>query len=262
MTINDAHVFSGRHALITGAASGIGLACAHYLSKRGVAGLVLVDIDADGLDAARIALQRDALSIICAPGDASDPDYWDEISPMLVDVTLGIANAGVAGFGGIDTMPFAEWRRIMAVNSDALFLTLQATMRAMISHGHGGAIVITASATGLKAEKGTAAYGASKAAALHLARIAAKEGAEHQIRVNAIAPGGVETPIWEGTSFFAQLVEKTGSAQGAYTALASDTPLGRFARSEEIAAQIGFLLSPAAATITGTTLISDGGYLL
>jgi NAD(P)-dependent dehydrogenase (short-subunit alcohol dehydrogenase family) len=129
--------------------------------------------------------------------------------------------------------------------------------------GNGGSIVVTASVAGLKAEPGIGAYGASKAAAIHLVRIAAKEGAANRIRVNAIAPGGVETPIWTGVPFFQDLVERLGSEEAAFAAVgAKATPMGRFATAEEIARQIGFLLSEKAAFMTGACLVADGGYSL
>jgi NAD(P)-dependent dehydrogenase (short-subunit alcohol dehydrogenase family) len=149
----------------------------------------------------------------------------------------------------------------MSVNLDGAFLTLQAAMRAM--KGNGGSIVLTASAAGLKAEPGIAAYGASKAAVIHLARIAAKEGASSNIRVNAIAPGGVETPIWSNVPFFQNLVETMGSEEAAFRAVGSQaTPMGRFAKPEEIASQIAFLLSDKSSFVTGTCLVADGGYSL
>jgi NAD(P)-dependent dehydrogenase (short-subunit alcohol dehydrogenase family) len=115
----------------------------------------------------------------------------------------------------------------------------------------------------LKAEPGVAAYGASKAALIHLAKVAAKEGAPHAIRVNAIAPGGVETPIWSGLPFFQTLVESTGSEQAAFAAMGSAaSATGRFAKPEEIAAQIAFLLSGDCEFVTGTCFVSDGGYSL
>ena len=134
-------------------------------------------------------------------------------------------------------------------------------MRAMT--GRGGGIVLTASVSGIKAEPGVAAYGASKAALIHLAKVAAREGAADGIRVNAIAPGGVETPAWREVPFFNDLVAQKGSEEAAFRVMAEmATPLGRYARSGEIAEQVMFLLSSAAATITGTTLTSDGGYSL
>ena len=126
-----------------------------------------------------------------------------------------------------------------------------------------GAIVLTASVAGLKAEPGIAAYGASKAAVIHLARIAAKEGGPDRIRVNSIAPGGVETPIWNAVPFFQNLVTSTGSEEAAFAAMGSAAgPAGRFARPEEIAAQIAFLLSEECGFVTGACFVSDGGYSL
>src|SRR3546814_18906399 len=97
-------------------------------------------------------------------------------------------------------MEFADWRRVMSVNPDGAFLTLRTAMRAMKSSV--GAIVLTASVAGVKAEPGIAAYGAYKAAVINLARIAAKEGPPEGIRVNAVAPGGGETSIWCRLPFF------------------------------------------------------------
>jgi NAD(P)-dependent dehydrogenase (short-subunit alcohol dehydrogenase family) len=171
-----------------------------------------------------------------------------------------VVNAGISGAAPIADMAFAEWRRILSVNLDGAFLTLRAAMRVITD---GGAIAVTASAAGLKAEPGVAAYGASKAALIHLAKVAAKEGAARGIRVNAIAPGGVETPVWRDMAFFKDLVASSGSESAAFAALAQmATPLGRYARADEVAGQICFLLSDAAATITGTVLTSDGGYTL
>ena len=150
---------------------------------------------------------------------------------------------------------------MLGVNLDGMFLSLRAAMRRM---PNGGAVVLTASVSGLKAEPGTAAYGASKAGVIQLARVAAKEGAARGIRVNAIAPGGVDTPIWDGLPFFRGLIDQHGGDRAAAmrTMAGMATPLGRYATPDEIAAQIGFLLSDAAATITGTVLVSDGGYTL
>lgn len=245
--------FSGKSILITGAASGIGAACASWLANHCAERLALVDRDAQGLD-------RLGLSGPFYPGDISDPALWERIEAEVGPLDHAVINAGIAAGGPIADTSFEEWRRVLAVNLDGAFLSLRTALRLMRD---GGSIVLTASVSGFKAEPGTAAYGASKAALIQLAKVAAKEAAARGIRVNAIAPGGVDTPIWDGLPFFEGLVSQTGSRAAAMEAMARmATPRGRYAAPEEIAGQIGFLLSDMAANITGTVLVSDGGYSL
>jgi NAD(P)-dependent dehydrogenase (short-subunit alcohol dehydrogenase family) len=250
--------FSAASVLITGAASGIGAAAATRLAEAGAKKLILVDSDEDRLRDFAFTLPCERQIII---GDVTDEPLWDKAD--LTGLTHAIVNAGIGGGRRIEETGFEDWRRVLAVNVDGVFLTLRAAMRAIRAGAKGGAIVITASAAGLKAEPGIGAYGTSKAAVIHLARIAAKEGGAEGIRVNSIAPGGVETPIWDDVPFFQQLVEKGGSEEAAFKAMASaSTPLARFAKAEEIAGQILFLLSDEAAFVTGACLVSDGGYSL
>jgi 2-keto-3-deoxy-L-fuconate dehydrogenase len=245
--------FEGRSALVTGAASGIGLAVAQLLAGEGAARLVLVDRDAGALERVELSVET-----IRVAGDVADEGIWARSD--LAGLDHAVVNAGVAGAGMIADHAFAEWRRILSVNLDGAFLTLRAALRAMA--GRGGSIVLTASASGIKAEPGVAAYGCSKAALIHLARVAAKEGAADGIRVNAIAPAGVETPVWDAVPMFAERAAQVGR-DAAFAEMAKlATPLGRYAKAEEVAAQIAFLLSEESALTTGTVLLSDGGYTL
>ena len=242
--------------LITGAASGIGRAVAELFSSKGFE-LVLVDLG----ELASVAAQNSHVRRL--QGDVSNEGFWSDNDSALAGLTHAVVNAGVSSGGPIAALEFDEWRRVMSVNLDGAFLTLRAALRAMKSGSGSRAIVITGSISGMKAEPGVAAYGASKAAVLQLAKVAAKEAAADGIRVNAIAPGGVDTPIWDDMPFFEQLVASEGSRDAAMTAMAKmATPLGRYASADEIAAQIAFLLSEDAATMTGTILTSDGGYSL
>lgn len=242
--------------LITGAASGIGRATADLLASRGHQ-LVLVDLDFPS------KVTPEAAGAIQLIGDVSDEFFWTEAEQHLAGLQHAVVNAGVSSGGMIDQLDFAEWRRVMAVNLDGAFLTLRAAMRPIRLSDGPRSIVLTGSVSGMKAEPGIAAYAASKAAVIQLARVAAKEVAAQGIRVNAIAPGGVDTPIWDGMPFFDQMVEAEGSRDAAIQAMAKmGTPLGRYATAGEIAAQIAFLLSDDSATITGAVLTSDGGYSL
>lgn len=247
--------FSGRTALVTGAASGIGAACARWLDARGIGRLVLVDCDGGGLAGLELGCACDRVT-----GDVSDEALWDSLENEIASLGFAVLNAGVAAGGMIADTSLGEWRKAIGVNLDGMFLSLRTALRRM---AEGGAIVLTASAAGLKTEPGNGPYGVSKAGVIHLARAAAKESAAKGIRVNAIAPGGVDTPIWDELDFFKGLVAQTGSREAAIAAMAKvSSPLDRFATPEEIAAQVGFLLSDAAATITGAVLVSDGGYSL
>ncbi|GGB87189.1 dehydrogenase [Novosphingobium endophyticum] len=248
--------FSGKTALVTGAASGIGAACVAWLAARGTARFLLVDLDADGLD--RINPGGEVLRFA---GDVADPRLWRKVADSHGVVDFAVLNAGCADAAPIADIDFQQWRRVLSANLDGMILSLQCAMRAMAATG--GSIVLTASVSGIKAEPGTAAYGASKAGVIQLAKVAAREGAPQGIRVNAIAPGGVDTPIWDQVPMFQDLVTQQGSREAAISAMGQmATPLGRYARADEIAAQVGFLLSDAAATITGAVLVSDGGYSL
>lgn len=244
--------FEGKAALVTGAASGIGKAAAELIAREGAARLILVDANADALES--VIVDCPVAKVV---GDVADPAFWS--GAALGDFDCAVINAGVAGAGLITELDFEEWRRILSVNLDGAFLSLQSALRGMRD---GGSIVTVASAAGLKAEPGVAAYGASKAGLIQLTRVAAKEFAKRRIRVNAIAPGGVETPVWDAVPIFADRAREIGRHAAFAEMAAMATPLGRYATAEEIAEQIAFLLSDQAATITGSVLVSDGGYTL
>jgi NAD(P)-dependent dehydrogenase (short-subunit alcohol dehydrogenase family) len=246
--------FAGRSALVTGAASGIGAACAKALAARGAARLVLVDVDGAGLDA--LDLPGDVHRIT---GSVADEALWQDIAGSLSGLDHAIVNAGIGAGGPIASISLAEWRRVMAVNLDGAFMTLAASLRAM--EGKHGSVVVVSSTTGIKPVAGIGPYGVSKAAVAHMARIAALENAAKGIRVNAIAPGGVDTAIWESGEDFQRSVAAIGR-EATMKAMAKTTPLGRFATSEEMADTILYLLSDAASNITGHVMVSDGGYIL
>lgn len=250
--MTDFNNFEGRTALVTGAASGIGAACAKALSQRGAARLVLIDLDKAGLEA--LDLGCEVHNVI---GSVADRDLWAKLENELGDIDHAVVNAGIGAGGPIAELDFSDWRRVMDVNLDGAFLTLAAAMRAMGDNG--GSVVVVSSTTGVKPVAGTGAYGVAKAAVAHMARMAALEGATRGIRVNAIAPGGVDTAIWDSSKDFTQSVADHGR-EATLKAMAGTTPRGQFATPEEIAQSILYLLS--APNITGHVLVDDGGFTL
>jgi NAD(P)-dependent dehydrogenase (short-subunit alcohol dehydrogenase family) len=250
--------FTGRSALITGAASGIGAACAKWLDSHGISELVLVDLDRSGLDALELGCQVRRYA-----GDVSDPKLWETIEKEVKRLDHALVNAGIANGGGLVELEFAEWRRILSVNLDGAFLALRTALRVMKRCGAGKSVVLTSSSVGVKPVAHTAAYGTSKAAVIHLARTAAIECLADGIRINAVAPGRVDTPIWTKTDQFKAAEAELGDRQAALDAMASQlAAVGGFATVEELSDQIGFLLSDRASNITGTVLVSDGGYTI
>lgn len=246
--------FTGRRALITGAASGIGAALARWLDARGIATLHLVDTNGAGLAALDLSCD-----VFRHTGDVADPDFWAGFEKVVTRLDHAAINAGIAGSGGeIADLSFADWRSVMAVNLDGAFLSLASALRLMRANGKGSAVV-TASAVGIKPVAGIGAYGPAKAAVAHLARIAAVENAAHGIRVNAVAPAGVDTAIWDSGAAFREAAATHGRA-AAIAGMGSAIPRGRFATADEVAGDIGYLLGDLSANVTGTVLVSDGGY--
>ena len=253
--------FSGRAALVTGAASGIGSACATALAVEG-ATVWCTDLTADGA-------AETARRIVAAGGraaalalDVTDETSWETAMTVCDSIDLLVHAAGVSAASPIADMSFADWKRVHAVNLDGTFLAMKYGVRALRERG--GSITAIASASGVRAAPGAAAYSSSKAAVRMLARVVAKECLANgePVRVNTISPAGVRTPMWSALPFFKELVTRLGSEDAAYRELGSQPGSSRFASPEEIAAAVCYLSSDAAAMITGTDLVIDDGYTI
>ena len=253
--MTEGYDFTNRTALVTGAASGIGAATARWLDRHGIGKLVLIDRDGDRLAALDLSCEVERHD-----ADVADEAFWSGLEPKLGALDHAVVNAGIGLGGMLAELSFEDWRKVMAVNLDGAFLTLSTALRAMRKREAGGSVVVTASVTGIKPVPGVGGYGVSKAAVAHMARMAAAENAAHGIRVNAIAPGGVDTAIWNSPELSAQFAEHGRDA--VIAKMGKTTPRGQFATADELARDIGYLLSDASANVTGTVLVSDGGYTL
>lgn len=247
----------GKVALVTGAGSGIGRASAIRLARSG-AKVVLVDLEIAkaGLDTTAEAIRSAGGFAEQAVADVTDPVSFGKAVQDCVAAfgRLDIAhnNAGVTGaafeFG---ELPIEEATRIMAVNFWGVFHSLQAEIPQMLAQG-GGTIVNTASSAGIVAVPHFSAYTASKHAVVGLTRTVAAEYAGRGIRINAVCPGFVETPMTALHNDNPELLQ----------AMLALHPIGRFAKPEEVAEAVFWLASPASSYAVGANLVLDGGYSL
>lgn len=254
----------GKCALITGAASGIGRATARLLAAEGArvavtdlheaaARAVVDEIRAAGGEALPLAL------------DVTDEAAWtatiQTVTAAWGRLEILVANAGIPLGKPVTETSLADWRRVMAVNVDGVFLAVKHALPLMRQGGK-GSIVILSSAAGLKGLANASAYCASKGAVRLFAKSVALECAAQRdgIRVNSVHPGGVETPIWQKSALWEPLLRRHGSEEAVWQALCSGVPLQRFAAADEIAQAVLYLASDEAAYVTGAELVIDGGY--
>jgi NAD(P)-dependent dehydrogenase (short-subunit alcohol dehydrogenase family) len=248
--------FEGAVAVVTGGGSGIGKATASLLAQAG-AKVVIVDRDQSACESAASAIVAQGGSAFAATADITDETAVEKLFADTVKreghVDVVVNNAGIAIRKAAVDLSVQDWDRVVAVNMTGIFLCARAAARHMITAKRGGAIVNTASIMGLSGGGlyPNISYQATKGAVVNMTRALAVEWAPHNIRVNAVAPTYVRT------AFIAPILEQPDLVEK----IKAMTPLKRLAESEEVAAAILFLASPAAAMITGHTLPVDGGFL-
>jgi len=245
---------SGKTVLITGGASGIGRATALMMAREG-ARLVVADRDAKGAGRVSSEIGAAALSIEM---DVTEPTQWAD-ALALIDKQFGalqvlVHSAGVGGIGTIEDTTFEEWRRVHAVNLDAVFFGTKAALPLMRRHPP-GSIVILSSISGIVAARNLAAYNSSKAAVRHLSKSIALHCARqgYGIRCNSVHPTFIDTPMVQG--MFASL----GGPEAAREKLGRQIPLGRIGEPDDVAHAIVYLASDESKLITGSELVLDGG---
>jgi NAD(P)-dependent dehydrogenase (short-subunit alcohol dehydrogenase family) len=246
-----------KRVLISGGSSGIGKATAQRFLEEG-ARVFLCGLDPDEVDAAIAELKEFG----AASGIPADVSREDNVT-RLVDSACGalggldvlINNAGIAWREPFLRITPSHWDRMITVNLRGMFLVAQAAARVLVDQGGGGVIVNMSSTNGLGGEADYAHYNASKGGALLLTKTMAVELGRHGIRVNALCPGYIETPL------NAAISEDLGGQGFADGYASGNIPLGRPGRSSEVAAVYAFLASDDASFITGAEIVIDGGQL-
>lgn len=238
-------------ALITGGAQGIGYACAEALAEDGHK-IILADVNADGVTEAAERLGGGTVALTCDMGDAAAVlAMFDRIEADHGPVSVLVNNAGIAAPGDFLNYDLDVFDKVIGINLRGVFVATQRAARTMVEEGIEGAIVNMSSINAQVAIPAIPAYCASKGGVMQLTKVAALALAKHNIRVNAVGPGSIDTAMMAGVN----------ANPEAFKVAMSRTPLGRPGTPREIGDVVAFLASPKASYITGETIYVDGGRL-
>jgi NAD(P)-dependent dehydrogenase (short-subunit alcohol dehydrogenase family) len=248
---------TGKRALITGAASGIGRATALLFAREGAA-VAVADVDEAGGQAVAQAIHSEGGRAIFVRCDVTQAGDCRRAVQRTVDEFGGLDvlfnNAGIIRRATVIGTTEEEWDRVMAVNVKSIFLLSKCAIPVMAQAG-GGAIVNTSSGWGLVGGRNAVSYCASKGAVVNMTRAMALDHGAQNIRVNCICPGDTDTPMLRNEA------RQLGESDEAFLAEAADRPLQRIGRPEDIARAVLYLVSDDASFVTGTALVVDGGGL-
>ncbi len=236
-------------ALVTGAAQGIGYACAEALAEDG-ARVILSDINAEGAAKAADKLGNGSVAMACDMGDADAIlSMFDQIEADHGPVEILVNNAGIASPGDFLSYDIETFDRVMNINLRGVFVAIQRAARTMVDRGIEGAIVNMSSINAQVAIPAIPAYCASKGGIQQLTKVAALALAGNNIRVNAVGPGSIDT----------EMMASVNANPAAMEMVMSRTPLKRIGSPREIADVVAFLASKKASYVTGETIFVDGG---
>ena len=246
----------GKSAVVTGAAAGIGRATAELFAREG-ARLVLADINTDGLSALRDSLGDVTREVTTVTADVSRPEDVRRMIDVAVDrygrLDIAVANAGIIPLASVVEATLDDWDEVMAIDGRGMFMTCKYAIEQMMTSG-GGSIVCLSSISGVAGQPRQSTYGPAKFVASGLTKHLAVEWAGRGIRVNAVAPGTINTERVQ------RLPDEPGGTEY-LEAVKAAHPMGRLGEPSEVAKAILFLASDEASFITGAILPVDGGFL-
>lgn len=239
---------SGKTALVTGGASGIGKACAQAMAAEG-AKVVVTDRDGDGARRVAEALGPPHTAMTL---DVTDEAAWPAVVGAAGRIDALVCSAGIGVLGDIEHTSVADFRRVMSVNVEGVFLACRAVFPGMKAHGS-GSIIILSSVAGIIGAAPLAAYCASKGAVRLLAKSIAMHGAKAGVRCNSVHPSFIDTPMVAG------MAQAMGGTAEVHDNLAHASPMGRLGRPEEVASMVVYLASDESRFTNGAELVIDGG---
>lgn len=251
----DAAALSGRRAVVTGGASGIGLAVVRALAGRG-AHVVVADRDRDACEAAAAEVGGTAWTVdLLDPASVAD----DRLAEALAEADILVNNAGIQHVSPIEDFDPAQFRQIMTLMLEAPFLLVRAALPGMYARGF-GRIVNVSSVHGLRASPFKAAYVAAKHGLEGLSKVTALEGGSHGVTSNCVNPGYVRTPLVEKQLTDQARVHGIPEADVLAKIMLTESAIKRLIEPEEVASLVAWLASDEAAMVTGASYTMDGGW--